>query len=358
MSAPNPSASSLLTEHLQYTPLSVIDDVINTVNGLIYKSVIYVEDLLQNADPVALGFRSPAVGPVKNGVADAGDGSTYPPEAKLEIEEGVHKLETLFESTIDRDFDKLEIYALRNVFNVPEDVLDWMKLRHYEGLNLPPPPDAPTRESVKLQRHKLLETQKLHASLLRESARNAQLIAQLRSLLPGSDPSQGQPQLPTAAIKTGEPPAEPQQQPNPFAFLTSHPAATALNVGTITSPSNPPHNPLTDTTSFTLSQLPHIRSLLSSVRPSLTTLSSSLANPNDTPSSDERRQYIESQTKRHLQTTQGLELGNQGEVRDGEWQGRGGKVGEAQVRDLEKVVGMLGGTADGTGEDDKMDEGD
>jgi kinetochore protein Mis12/MTW1 len=111
---------------------SVVDDIINTVNGLIYKSVSYVEELLQNADPAALGFKA-AAGPA-NGVADAnmeGEGS-YPPEAKLEIEEGIHKLETLFESTIDRDFDKLEIYALRNVFMVPDDVLDWMRLRHYE----------------------------------------------------------------------------------------------------------------------------------------------------------------------------------------------------------------------------------
>jgi kinetochore protein Mis12/MTW1 len=67
-----------------------------------------------------------------NGVADVNAESSYPPEAKLEIEEGIHKLETLFESTIDRDFDKLEIYVLRNVFMVPDDVLDWMRLRHYE----------------------------------------------------------------------------------------------------------------------------------------------------------------------------------------------------------------------------------
>ena len=71
-----------------------------------------------------------------NGAADANAEDSYPPEAKLEIDEGIHKLETLFESTIDRDFDKLEIYALRNVFMVPDDVLDWMRLRHYEVCGL------------------------------------------------------------------------------------------------------------------------------------------------------------------------------------------------------------------------------
>ncbi|KAH0559575.1 hypothetical protein GP486_003913 [Trichoglossum hirsutum] len=367
MSAPNPIANSLLTEHLKYTPLSVIDDIINTVNELIYKSVNYVEQLLQNADPAALGFKTTAR--PANGVVDADVESegTYPPEAKLEIEEGIHKLETLFESTIDRDFDKLEIYALRNVFMVPDDVLDWMRLRHYEGLNFNPPPDAPTRESIKLQRHKLLETQKLHASLLRESARNAQLIAQLRSLLSASNSSQGQTQPPTATTEAGESPEAAQQQPtsdNSFAFLTSHPAAIALNVGTAseTSTDNPTHRPITDTTSFTLSQLPHLRSLLASVHPSLAMLSATTAATLDSVP-DERRLYIETQTKRHLQVTQGLELGIQGEVRDGEWQGSGLRPGESQVRDLEMVVGIVGGRGDagegGKGNEmERMDEGE
>ncbi|KAI9779512.1 MAG: hypothetical protein M1839_007320 [Geoglossum umbratile] len=360
MSAPNPAANSLLTEHLQYTPLSVIDDIINTINGLIYKSVIYVEQLLQNADPVALGFKATTSGP-ENGVADsnAEGGVSYPPEAKLEIEEGIHKLETLFESTIDRDFDKLEIYALRNVFMVPDDVLDWMRLRHYEGLNFNPPSDAPTRESIKLQRHKLLETQKLHVSLLRESTRNAQLIAQLRSLLSVAG---DQTRLSTTTAETGDTAGEAQQQQpapsNPFAFLTAHPAAVALNVGTSSTSTNPTHHPITDTTSFTLSQVPHLQSLLATVRPSLATLR--IDTNSDTSTPDERRQYIEGQTRRHLQVTQGLELGEQGEIRDGEWQGRGKRPGDGQVKDLEMVVGILGGAAAGVEEEveEKMDEGE
>ncbi|KAI9764772.1 MAG: hypothetical protein M1840_008041 [Geoglossum simile] len=350
MSAPNPTANSLLTEHLQYTPLSVIDDIINTVNGLIYKSVIYVEQLLQNADPAALGFKTTTSGSV-DGVADVNAEGYYPPKAKLEIEEGTHKLETLFESTIDRDFDKLEIYALRNVFMIPEDVLDWMRLRHYEGLNFTPSSDAPTRESIKLQRRKLLETQKLHVSLLRESTRNARLIAQLRSLLPVAE---GQTRPPAVVAEAGDSAGQVQQQPAPsnsFAFLTAHPAAIALNVGASSTSTN---HPITDTTSFTLSQLPHIQSLLATVRPSLATLRNDDNADTNTP--DNRRQYIEEQSKRHLQATQGLELGEQGEVRDGEWQGRGKRPGEGQVRDLEIIVGTLGGAADVAGE--KMDEGE
>ena len=36
------------------------------------------------------------------------------------------------EATVDKNFDKLEIYMLRNLLTVPEDVLPWVRLRHYE----------------------------------------------------------------------------------------------------------------------------------------------------------------------------------------------------------------------------------
>lgn len=54
------------------------------------------------------------------------------PEAKLEIENGLHQLETLLESTVDKAFDKFEIYVLRNILTVPEDLIHWVRLRHYE----------------------------------------------------------------------------------------------------------------------------------------------------------------------------------------------------------------------------------
>lgn len=53
-------------------------------------------------------------------------------EARREIEEGVHQLETLLESNVDKNFDKLEIYVLRNVLHVEEGLVDWVRLGHYE----------------------------------------------------------------------------------------------------------------------------------------------------------------------------------------------------------------------------------
>lgn len=45
----------------------------------------------------------------------------------------MHKFETLLESSVDRNFDRFELYALKNIFGVPEDVD--IVLPHYEALD-------------------------------------------------------------------------------------------------------------------------------------------------------------------------------------------------------------------------------
>jgi hypothetical protein len=57
------------------------------------------------------------------------------PEARLEVEEGTLMLETLMENAVDKNFDKLEIWVLRNVFALSrgdEELVNWIKLGHYE----------------------------------------------------------------------------------------------------------------------------------------------------------------------------------------------------------------------------------
>lgn len=51
---------------------------------------------------------------------------------RAEVEEGVHKLETLLSTNVDRNFDKFEIFALRNIFAVDEDLVPWIRLGHYQ----------------------------------------------------------------------------------------------------------------------------------------------------------------------------------------------------------------------------------
>jgi hypothetical protein len=52
---------------------------------------------------------------------------------------------------------------------------------------------------------------------------------------------------------------------------------------------------------------------------------------------DLRRQYIETQTRRHLEG-KGVELLDDGAVRDGEWAEGGQRAGEDKVKHLENVV--------------------
>jgi hypothetical protein len=33
---------------------------------------------------------------------------------------------------VDKQFDRFEIYVLRNILTVPEDLLNWLRLGHYE----------------------------------------------------------------------------------------------------------------------------------------------------------------------------------------------------------------------------------
>ena len=59
-------------------------------------------------------------------------GNVEYPEATAEIEHGVHQLETLLESTVDKAFDYFEIWTLRNVLTIPDNLAPWMRLGHYE----------------------------------------------------------------------------------------------------------------------------------------------------------------------------------------------------------------------------------
>lgn len=106
----------------------MIDDIINSVNNLIYQGVSSLETGLINTDPARLGFQAQASS--KSNGEDDGDAVIQ--AAKQEIEEGLHQLETLLESTVDKNFDKFEIYVLRNILSVPEELASWIQLKHYE----------------------------------------------------------------------------------------------------------------------------------------------------------------------------------------------------------------------------------
>ncbi|KAL4735647.1 Mis12 protein-domain-containing protein [Aspergillus similis] len=318
--------TSLLTEHFSYTPLSLIDDIINSINNLIYQAISSLESGLLSTPAERLGF------------AHANNGSTIPdtdedgnvvyPEAQLEIENGLHQLETLLEATVDKAFDKFEIFVLRNIFRVPEDLMGWIRLKHYENISLNPPPDAPTVETILALRQKLQETKKLNRALKQESARNEVMIAQLKTILSATQASD-------AATDTKESGTTSIAKKDlDLSFLTASPAAQQSRVGVATG-SNTQHTPLTTKTTFILSQLPALQAMLKELRPKLAALPKSGLAKDKEPKSDERRDYIESRIRLHLERS-GQLPGNDGNLTVG---GRRMNISEAQA--LEAVTSML-----------------
>lgn len=105
MSAPDARTTELLTEHLGFPPIALIDDIINAVNGIMYKCTTAVEDYLLSHQPKEM-------------------------DLTIEIEHGTAKLETLLENTLDHNFDKFELYALRNILTIPNELP--VRLKHQE----------------------------------------------------------------------------------------------------------------------------------------------------------------------------------------------------------------------------------
>ncbi|KAH3671789.1 hypothetical protein WICMUC_004547 [Wickerhamomyces mucosus] len=121
MSAPDVRSTEILTEHLGFPPIAIIDDVINSVNGVMYKCTQAVETYLLEKEQTRIG-------------ADKDDDIITDRSHNNEIEMGTAKLETLLENSIDNNFDKFELYALRNILNIPNDIVGNIKLSHYKNV--------------------------------------------------------------------------------------------------------------------------------------------------------------------------------------------------------------------------------
>lgn len=115
---------------------TLLDDIINTVNELVYQAVGEIETALLNVPKEQLGFSASA--PAQSDGQDTNnDEDASEQAARTEIEAGIVKLESLLNSTIDKNFDKLEIYTLRNLLTVSnakedEGLENWIVLDHYK----------------------------------------------------------------------------------------------------------------------------------------------------------------------------------------------------------------------------------
>ncbi|CAC9891879.1 unnamed protein product, partial [Aureobasidium pullulans] len=328
--------NALLTEHFRYTPLTLLDDIINTVNELVYQAVSEIETALLNVPKEQLGF--PANSPAQQDGAEDNNGEdASEAAARIEIEAGIVKLESLLNSTIDKNFDKLEIYTLRNLLTVSnakedEGLENWIVLDHYK----PPSADAnaPTPESVNRLRRKVQETERLQSALKAEAAQNEALLAQLRPLM----------SAPPAAQSAFKPDQDTTQKPqNPsFSFLTNAPSASALGVG-----SEKHANSLAQNTSFVYSQVPALRGIVAALRTHLATLPVKNMAATVDQSTEARHAYIESQTRRALDRA-GVDASV---TPDTESFGR--RMGGDETRALEGIVAAMAAQNQAS---DKMEE--
>lgn len=133
MSAPTMKSTSVLTEHLEYPPISLIDDIINAVNEIMYKCTQAMEKYLLERHEI--------------------NGYDYTDEIRI----GTTKLESLLENAVDKNFDKLELYVLRNVLTIPENLIknNTFRLNHYKNVKLTT--DITEETTHKMLRSKLYE---------------------------------------------------------------------------------------------------------------------------------------------------------------------------------------------------------
>jgi kinetochore protein Mis12/MTW1 len=213
-------------------------------------------------------------------------------------------------------------------------------------LNFKLPADAPTIETIRLQRAKVQEAQRLNRLLTAESSKNTAIINRLRSL-------RGLP--PKSVPETSKAPGSSEPSTNDTAYPVFAHLENKADLADGTG-----DTPLSTNAAFVLSQLPALKSLLAELKPQERLLGErKKANPNIAEGQGEktwrkqRVEYIETQTRRHLEKVVGLELGKNGEVGDGEWQAEGRKLAKGEVQDLEKMVEMIGGGSS-EGKDEKM----
>ena len=237
---------------------------------------------------------------------------------KTEIDNGIVQLESLLNATIDKDFDKFEIYALRNILAVgheEEELAGWVQLEHYKNLDFSRLEHAPTAEQVQLQRRKMHETAKVNAVLKAEEVKNAAILSQLRSLVDSAN-----------------------SDASPFAVLSTSNKSTTQN--------------LSQDVQYAITQLPALRQMISQLKDTLPTTSSARHTEEDEDSVEaKRRRYVESQASRALKRK-----AVDREDPDVIAASTGRKIGRDEVEGMEAVVQALGGAETIRRSTDEMEE--
>lgn len=143
-------STTILTEHLGYVPIALIDDIINAANEILYKCTAALDQFLGSRYPDGLlkldkprkKQKKNEKEPEKENEPEKEENEEEPEfeeeiDISQEIELGTAKFETLFESIIDKCFDKFELYLLRNLLIIPNELIKggWIRLEHHKGID-------------------------------------------------------------------------------------------------------------------------------------------------------------------------------------------------------------------------------
>lgn len=255
---------------------------------------------------------------------------------------------------VDRNFDRLEIWTLRNVLCLPreEGFERWVRLGHYEGVGERKEGGKEvTMEGVYEVRRRLGETRRLNKVLEGERRRNERVIAGLKKVLA---PVPGAQKQRSSTVSEQDAGASTSEEA-PLSFLTHSAGAQALGIQGLPAQGKPDaRTPLATHASFTISQLPYLRAQLDELKARLGSSAMAGGKGDADGRASERRTYVESQARRILEkrgvdTRDGVEGNFEGQ------RGRGDEVGA-----LEGIVKAVEGAkrAEENGHDDGEGEGE
>ncbi|ESX00823.1 hypothetical protein KL918_004442 [Ogataea parapolymorpha] len=185
-------ASQLLTEHLGFQPISVIDDIINMINEIMYRCTEQLELALiqkkfdkeeeeKQQQERVLHSRNDDDDVIVNEEEiqeQTNAGFSYTVE---DIQKGTATLESLMEHVINKNFDKFEVYAMRNILNIPEDLVagGFVRLKHHRGMEIR---DNISEEAQKLDSEYERLVRELETEIIVNKVLN-QMLSKFRYLL-------------------------------------------------------------------------------------------------------------------------------------------------------------------------------
>lgn len=137
MNSAGSRVTTLITEHLGFAPLTLIDEIINDVNTIMYKCTVGLVEYLESKRDSQIDEIKKELGIDKDVILDKSQIDPKRVFSLEEIELGAASLETLMVSHVDKNFDKFELYTLRNIFTIPPDLVQngWVRLKHHENIN-------------------------------------------------------------------------------------------------------------------------------------------------------------------------------------------------------------------------------